>query len=132
MPGGDRVGRRALDARAAETAAALGAYREALETLATVREQAHGADLARLLALRADLLMAGADPAHRRRLPRGPRRRPPTRPQRSRLRARLARAATFAGDLDTAAVALDGLTPDGSPDDAELLLAQGNLALLPG
>jgi len=51
---------------------------------------------------------------------------------RARLRARLARAASFAGDLETAALALEGLTPDGSPNDAELLLAQGNLALFRG
>ena len=117
--------------RAAETEAALGAYREALDTLASVRDQAHGADLARLLGLRADLLMAGADSgavdAYREALA------ATTEPAlRSRLRARLARAACFAGDLETAAVALDGLTLDGSPDDAELLLAQGNLALFRG
>ena len=35
--------------RAAETEAALGAYHDALATLATVRDRAHGADLARLL-----------------------------------------------------------------------------------
>ncbi len=117
--------------RAAETEAALGAYREALATLASVRDQAHGADLTRLLGLRADLLMAGADSgavdAYREALA------TTTEPAlRSRLRARLARAASFAGDLETAAVALDGLTLDGSPDDAELLLAQGNLALFRG
>ena len=88
--------------RAAETEAALGAYREALDTLASVRDQAHGADLARLLGLRADLLMAGADAgavdAYREALA------ATTDPAlRSRLRARLARAASFAGDLDTAA-----------------------------
>ena len=117
--------------RAAETEAALGAYRDALDTLASVRDQAHGADLARLLGLRADLLMARADSgavdAYREALA------VTTDPAlRSRLRARLARAASFAGDLETAAVALDGLTLDGSPDDAELLLAQGNLALFRG
>ena len=117
--------------RAAETEAALGAYRDALNTLASVRDQAHGADLARLLGLRADLLMAGADSgavaAYRGALT------ATTEPAlRSRLRARLARAACFAGDLETAAAALDGLTLDGSPDDAELLLAQGNLALFRG
>jgi DNA-binding SARP family transcriptional activator/tetratricopeptide (TPR) repeat protein len=117
--------------RAAETEAALGAYREALDTLASVRDHAHGADLARLLGLRADLLMAGADSgavdAYREALT------ATTEPAlRSRLRTRLARAACFAGDLETAAAALDGLTLDGSPHDAELLLAQGNLALFRG
>ena len=117
--------------RAAETEAALGAYRDALDTLAAVREQAQGADLARLLGLRADLLMVGADAgavdAYREALA------ATTDPAlRSRLRARLARAASFAGDLDTAAIALDGLTLNGTQDDAELLLAQGNLALFRG
>ena len=51
---------------------------------------------------------------------------------RSRLRARLARAATIAGDLETAAIALDGLATNGSPDDAGLLLAKGHLALCQG
>lgn len=52
--------------------------------------------------------------------------------ERSRLRARLARAATFAGDLETATIALDGLVTDGSAADTELLLARGNLALFQG
>ena len=45
---------------------------------------------------------------------------------------RLARAATFAGDYATAAEALEGLEPDGSADDAALLLARGNLAYFTG
>ena len=49
-----------------------------------------------------------------------------------RLLPRLARAATFAGDYATAAEALEGLEPDGSADDAALLLAQGNLAYITG
>ena len=117
--------------RAAETSAALGAYREAMSTLEQVRPQAVGVDLARLLSLRAELLMASADAgavdAYREALalatdPAG----------RSRLRTGLARAATFAGDLDTAAIALDGLVTDGSPEDTELLLARGNLAFFRG
>ena len=98
--------------RAAETSAAMGANHEALATLDGLRSRAYGADLKRLLSLRADLLMAAADAgavdAYREALavvddPE----------DRSRLRARLARAATFAGDLDTAAVALDGLPASG-------------------
>jgi DNA-binding SARP family transcriptional activator/tetratricopeptide (TPR) repeat protein len=117
--------------RAAETAAALGAYRDALDKLAAVRDYAQGADLARLLGLRADLLMAGADAgaadAYREALA------VTADPSlRSRLRARLARAASIAGDLDTAAIALDGLTLSGTQDDAELLLAQGHLAMARG
>ena len=45
---------------------------------------------------------------------------------------RLARAATFAGDYATAAEALEGLEPDGSADDAALLLARGILAYFTG
>ena len=48
--------------RAAETSAALGAYRDALELVDAVRAHAIGADRARLLVLRADLLMAIGDP----------------------------------------------------------------------
>ena len=117
--------------RAAETSAARGAYREALDTLAAVRVQASGPDLLRLLSMRADFLMAAADmgavDAYRDALAVAE---DPT--VQSRLRARLARAATIAGDLDTATVALDGLKPDGSPDDAVLLLARGILALYQG
>jgi DNA-binding SARP family transcriptional activator len=116
---------------AAETSAALGAYPEALSTLEAVRAQAQGTDLARLLSLRADLLMASADAgavdAYRDALGLA------TDPaDRSRLRARLARAARVAGDLETAAIALDGLVADDSPHDPELLLAQGYMAILQG
>jgi DNA-binding SARP family transcriptional activator/tetratricopeptide (TPR) repeat protein len=111
----------------AETEAALGAYRDALATLQTVRTAASGADLARLLALRADLFSACADlgalNAYREALE------VETDPAaRTRLRTRLARAATVAGDLETAQLALAGLDLDGSDNDAALLLARGNLA----
>lgn len=116
--------------RTAETSAALGAYREALETLAAIRLPAHGSDRHTVLAMRADLLMACADAgavdAYREALAVAP-----DRASKARLRARLARAATFAGDLETAAVALDGLEPAGTADDVDLLLAKGNLALFP-
>ncbi len=117
--------------RAAEASAALGANREALATLDSVRRQARGPDLARLLSLRADLFMAagdsGAIDAYREALA------TVAEPSaRTRLRARLARAATFTGDLETAAVALDGLMVDGSSSDIDLLLARGNLALFRG
>jgi DNA-binding SARP family transcriptional activator len=117
--------------RAAETSAALGAYQDALANLQAVRADAKGAELTRLLSLHADLLMARADAgavdAYREALGHA------TDPaERLRLRARLARAATFAGDLETATIALDGLVPTGSPYDTELLLAQGNLAMFQG
>ncbi len=41
----------------------------------------------------------------------------------------MGRAATVTGDLYTAAIALEGLSPDGTPDDAVLLLAKGMLAV---
>ena len=84
-----------------------------------------------LLALRADMLMAtgdaGAVRAYREELSAAldPAQQRPLLP-------RLARAATFAGDYATAAEALEGLEPDGSADDAALLLARGNLAYFTG
>jgi tetratricopeptide (TPR) repeat protein len=48
------------------------------------------------------------------------------------VRARLARAATFQGDLDTAASALAGLELEGDAADGPLLLARGNLAYFDG
>ena len=112
---------------AAETEAALGAYRDALATLDTVRSFAFGAERVRLLALRADLLSAcgdlGAIDAYREAL--AATSDPVTRVW---VRTQLARAATYAGDLDTAELALAGLELDGSDNDAALLLARGNLA----
>lgn len=48
------------------------------------------------------------------------------------VRARLSRAACFAGDLDTAAAAIEGLEPAGDAADGPLLVAQGNLAFFGG
>jgi tetratricopeptide (TPR) repeat protein len=91
-----------------------------------VRATASGGERFRLLQLRADLLIALGDPtaigACREALEGAPADRRPV------LRARLSRAAIMAGDLDTAAAALDGVTLSGGPDDGEILLAQGNLA----
>jgi DNA-binding SARP family transcriptional activator len=117
--------------QAARTEAAIGAYRDALSLIDAVRQDVRDPERGPLLALRADMLMATGDagavgayqdalsatdePAEHRR-----------------LRPRLARAATFAGDYATAAEALVGLEPDGSPDDAALLLARGNLAYFTG
>jgi DNA-binding SARP family transcriptional activator len=117
--------------RAAETQAALGAYRDALATLEEVRAAATGADAARLLALRADLLHVCGDrtalDAYREALAAA---RDPQ--DRARVRTRLARTATQHGDLDTAALALEGLQPDGSSNDGDLLVARGSLALFRG
>lgn len=116
--------------RAAETDAALGAYRDALVLIDAIRPHATGADRARALALRGDLLNAIGDPvaasAYREALDGAE---PADVP---RLRARLARTAVMSGDLDTAAAALDGLEPDGGEHDAEILLARGSHAFFVG
>jgi len=95
--------------QAAETEAALGAYREALALADTVRAHATGPDRTRALSLRADLLTAIGDPtagaAYREALgSAGP-------AQGRRLQARLAHSAIMAGDLATAGAALAGLAP---------------------
>jgi DNA-binding SARP family transcriptional activator len=112
--------------RAAETEAAVGAYRDALALVEAARPHAVGTDRAAALALRGDLLNAigdplaasayreaidGADPAVARR-----------------LRVRLARTALMSGDLETATAALDGLEPDGGAEDADILLARSKQA----
>jgi DNA-binding SARP family transcriptional activator/tetratricopeptide (TPR) repeat protein len=112
--------------RAAETQAAVGAYRDALRLVDAVRPHAVGHERAAALALRADLLNAIGDPvavaAYREALdgaePGDARR----------LRVRLAQCAVMTGDLETAAAALDGLHPDGGSDDAGIFLARGKHA----
>jgi predicted negative regulator of RcsB-dependent stress response len=99
--------------RAVETAGALGAYRDGLELVDGVLDHTSGPDRARLLARRGDLLLALADPgavaAYRAALADS------TGTERRLVRARLARAATVQGDLDTAAAALAGLELAGQP-----------------
>ena len=111
---------------AAESAAAVGAYRDALEMLEPVRAHASASNRARLLSLRADLLLAVGDPsacaAYRDALDES------TPAAHVQLRTRLARAATMAGDLATAQAALEGISPDGGPLDGEILLAQAHVA----
>jgi DNA-binding SARP family transcriptional activator/tetratricopeptide (TPR) repeat protein len=112
--------------RAAETEAAVGAYRDALALVEAVRPDASGANRATVLALRADLLNAIGDPmattAYREALdaaePAAVRR----------LRVRLAHSAVMSGDLETTAAALAGLDTDGAADDADILLARGKYA----
>jgi tetratricopeptide (TPR) repeat protein len=111
--------------RAAETAAAIGAYRDALDLIEPIRAHVAGADRVRLLTLHADLLMAVGDPtavaAYREALDAAP-------DGAVLLRARLARAAVMSGDVATAEAAIAGVEPDGGPHDAEILLARGNVA----
>ena len=113
--------------RAAETEAAVGAYRDALVLVDAVRPHVTGSQRAAALSLRADLLNAMGDPmavsAYREALdgsdPGDARR----------LRVRLARSAVMSGDLETTGAALEGLEPDGGADDADILLARGKHAL---
>jgi len=115
---------------AIETAGALGAYRDGLALLDAVVDHASGTDRAHLLARRGDLLMALADPsavdAYRAAVS------VTTGTEHRLVRARLARAATFQGDLDTAEAALAHLDLEGDAADAPLLLARGNLAYFAG
>ncbi len=111
---------------AAETESAVGAYRDALALVDAIRPHAAGPCRTRVLSLRADLLTAIGDPmagpAYRDALGgAGP-------ADARRLRARLANSAVMAGDLATAAAALDGLDTDGGADDADILLARGKYA----
>jgi tetratricopeptide (TPR) repeat protein len=132
-----RVGRHLLQAGApvdavphllvaAERAAALGAYRDALDLVEQARPHVGTADRARLLALRADLLHAvgdpGAVPAYRDAAALA------TGEQQRLLLARLARAASLDGDQDTAAEVLGRLETDGGAADAAILLARGTVA----
>jgi DNA-binding SARP family transcriptional activator/tetratricopeptide (TPR) repeat protein len=115
---------------AVETAGALGAYRDALVLVDAVREYASGEDLARLLARRGDLLMAMGDPdavsAYREAVP------VTSGVSRRLVRARLARAACFTGDFETARSALEGLESEGDAADGPILLARGNLSYFTG
>lgn len=128
---GDRAAAVPWMLAAAETESALGAYQDALLLLDDVRSAATGPDLARLLTLRGDLLIARADPAaidaYREALSVSD---DPA--DRQQLRSRLARAAMFAGDFDLAGAALAGDAADGADSDPDLLLARGQLAVLRG
>jgi DNA-binding SARP family transcriptional activator/tetratricopeptide (TPR) repeat protein len=112
--------------RAAETEAAVGAYRDALVLVEAIWPHATGAQRAAALSLRGDLLNALGDPmatsAYREALDGA---HPSTV---RRLRVRLARCALMSGDVDTAVAALDGLDTDGGVDDADILMARGKCA----
>ena len=111
---------------AAPAATRAGLHAVVLSWTDAVRPHAHGTALGEVLVLRADALAAVGDhtavPAYRQALAAAD-------PERSAgLRARMARAAILAGDLESAAEALEGLEPTGGPDDASLFLARGMLA----
>ncbi len=112
--------------RAAETDAALGAYRDALALVDTAAPHSTEAERTKALQLRGDLLNAVGDPmatsAYREALAGA------AAEDTRNLRIRLGRAALLSGDLDTAFAAIDGLEPDGSRDDVDLLLTRGKTA----
>ena len=116
--------------QAVQTEAAIGAYSDALALVDAVREHAHPADRARLLALRANLLAALGDrstvDSYRAALAVA------ADEDKQLLRARMGQAAVMEGDLETAMSVLAGLEPTGGPADVAILLAQGNLAYLTG
>jgi DNA-binding SARP family transcriptional activator/tetratricopeptide (TPR) repeat protein len=115
---------------AVESAGALGAYRDALALVDAVRDRVVGEDRGRLFARRGDLLMALGDPAAVSAYLEAV---PVTSGVEHRLvRARLARAAGFAGDLETAWTALEGLEPEGDAADGPIMLARGNVAYFAG
>jgi tetratricopeptide (TPR) repeat protein len=116
--------------RAVETAGALGAYRDALSLLEAVREHADPAHLPRLLARRGDLLLALGNPAAVAAYQQAVAVTDGT--EKRLVRARLARAAVFAGDLDTARAALAGLAPDGDAADSPIMRAQAHVAYFSG
>jgi tetratricopeptide (TPR) repeat protein len=115
---------------AAQTEAAVGAFRDALSLVDSIRTVARGDDLAQTLALRADLLAAvgdaGALSAYREAI--GVAGAQQTRA----LRARMGQFAVMSGDTDTGAAVLAGLDPDGGADDPAILLAQATLAYFTG
>jgi tetratricopeptide (TPR) repeat protein len=115
---------------AVETAGALGAYRDALSLVDAVLGSSTGEARALLMARRGDLLMALGDPgavaAYLAAVP------ATTGTQHRLVRARLARAACFAEDLETAAAALAGLELEEDAADGPILLARGNLAYFSG
>jgi DNA-binding winged helix-turn-helix (wHTH) protein/tetratricopeptide (TPR) repeat protein len=115
---------------AARRAAGVQLHREVLRWTDVARGHVDGDAEAELRALRADALFCVGDPgaviAYRSALGLAS-------PEAARgLRARLARAALYAGDVATAGEALAGLEPDGGPDDAAVLHAQGMLAYFSG
>jgi DNA-binding winged helix-turn-helix (wHTH) protein/tetratricopeptide (TPR) repeat protein len=115
---------------AARQAAAAQLHHEVLRWTASLVDQAPRPERVELLRLRGDALVASGDPtavpAYRMALSLA------APDQVASLRARLARAAMVSGDLATATEALDGLTPDGGPDDGEILVALGMHAYFTG
>jgi DNA-binding SARP family transcriptional activator/tetratricopeptide (TPR) repeat protein len=130
LSAGDRQAAIPYVLEAAETEAAVGAYRDALSLVDSVVPVARGGDLARVACMRAELLGAIGDPAaltaYQQAIKLAPRE------EQRVLRARMARMAVHSGDFDTASAALAGLETDGGPADVSILLARGGLAYFTG
>ncbi len=116
--------------RGVEMSGALGAYRDALTMIDAVRDHASPDDLPRLLARRGDLLQALGDPgavsAYLEAVPLT------TGTENRLVRARLARAARLAGEVEIAVNAMVGLEPEGDAADGPILVAQGHMAFFAG
>ena len=116
--------------RAVETAGALGAYRDALTMIDAVLEHAEPGDRPRLLARRGDLLNALGDPsavaAYQDAVA------VTTGTEHRLVRARLARAAVFAGEPEVARESLEGLDVEGDAADGPILAARGHMAYFAG
>jgi tetratricopeptide (TPR) repeat protein len=116
--------------RAADTESKMGAYRDALSLVDSVKDAAIGPDAVRLRLLRGDVLAAmgdrGAVDAYRELLEIA------SGEDHRLARARLARAALMANDLELAQAAIDGLHPEGGRADSAILLARGNVSYLVG
>ena len=116
--------------QAARAAQAVGALSDAALMIDPVLDHADVHTRFELLSLRADVLAGMGDPgavgAFQRALQEaeGPNRRV--------IRAKMARAAMLAGDVESASVILDGLEPDGGPFDGPVLFAKGMLAYMTG
>jgi len=115
---------------AARASAAVHAHADVLDLTEGVVDHAEGAERVELLALRGLSLVATGDPS-------GPRclrealaiADPSWVPS---LRLGLAQASILSGDVDGAADALDGLEPDGGPNDGLILLLRGMVAFFRG
>ncbi len=116
--------------RAVETAGAVGAYRDALALIDAVLPHAGPGDRPSLLARRGDLLLALGDPGAVAAYQDAAAVTSGT--QHRLVRARLARAAGFTEDIDTARAALAGLELEGDAADSSILRAQGTVAYLTG
>jgi DNA-binding SARP family transcriptional activator len=117
--------------RAAETEAALGAYRDALALVDAARPHANHHDMAALSALRGDLLFALGDPAALSAYRDAYELTQPADAKRL-VQAKLARVALFSGDLELAGATLRGLELNGDMADSTIIVAKAHHAYFAG